>query len=102
MAKAYAETLVYWAGDGEFKAELAKSWEIDETAKTLTFYLQEGVTFHDGTPFNAEAVRANVQLLIDSQRLANGQYVDSIEVVDEYTFRYNLNSLFTSQMMLRV
>jgi len=100
MAKAYAETLVYWAGDGEFKPELAKSWEIDETAKTLTFHLQEGVTFHDGTPFNAEAVRANVQLLIDSQRLANGQYVDSIEVVDEYTFRYNLNALFTPQMML--
>ena len=100
MAKAYAETLVYWAGDGEFKPELAKSWEIDTTAKTLTFQLQEGVTFHDGTPFNAEAVRANVQLLIDSQRLANGQYVDSIEVVDEYTFRYNLNALFTPQMML--
>lgn len=99
-AKAYAETLIYWAGDGEFKPELAKSWEIDEANLTLTFYLEEGVMFHDGTPFNAEAVRANVQLLIDSMRLANGQYVDSIEVVDEYTFRYNLNALFTPQMML--
>jgi peptide/nickel transport system substrate-binding protein len=99
-AKAYAETLIYWAGDGEFKPELAKSWEIDEDNLTLTFYLEEGVKFHDGTPFNAEAVKANVQLLIDSQRLANGQYVDSIEVVDEYTFRYNLNAMFTPQMML--
>jgi peptide/nickel transport system substrate-binding protein len=99
-AKAYAETLIYWAGDGEFKPELAKSWEIDEASKTLTFYLEEGIMFHDGTPFNAEAVRNNVQLLIDSKRLANGQYVDSIEVVDEYTFRYNLNAMFTPQMML--
>jgi peptide/nickel transport system substrate-binding protein len=100
MAKAYAETLIYWAGDGEFKPELAKSWDINDTNKTLTFYLQEGVTFHDGTPFNSQAVYDNVQLLIDSQRLANGQYVDSIEVVDEYTFRYNLNAVFTPQMML--
>ena len=100
LAKAYAETLVYYSGSGDFKPELAKSWEIDETNKTLTFYLEEGVKFHDGTPFNAEAVKWNVQNLIDSKRLANGQYVDSIEVVDEYTFRYNLNAVFTPSIML--
>ncbi len=100
MAKAYAETLVYYAGDGNFKPELAKSWVIDDANKTLTFTLEQGVKFHDGTPFNAEAVRKNVQLLIDSKRLANGQYVDSIEVVDEYNFRYNLNAVFTPSMML--
>jgi len=99
-AKAYAETLVYWAGNGEFKPELAKSWEFDEAAKTLTFHLQEGVTFHDGAPFNAEAVRWNVQLLIDNNRLANGQFVDSIEVVDEYTFRYHLNEWMSPPIML--
>ncbi len=100
MAKAYAETLVFWAGNGNFEPELAKDWEIDDVNKTLTFYLEEGVTFHDGTPFNAEAVKKNVDLLIESKRLANGQYVDSVEVVDEYTFRYNLNAIFTPSMML--
>lgn len=100
LAKAYAETLVYYSGSGDFKPELAKSWDIDDAGKTLTFHLQEGVKFHDGTPFNAEAVRWNVQNLIDSKRLANGQYVDSIEVVDEYTFRYHLNAMLTPSIML--
>jgi ABC-type transport system substrate-binding protein len=100
IAKSYAETLVYYSGSGDFKPELAKSWEIDEAKKTLTFHLERGVKFHDGTDFNAEAVRWNVQNLIDAKRLANGQYVDSIEVVDDYTFRYNLNAVFTPSIML--
>jgi peptide/nickel transport system substrate-binding protein len=100
ISKSYAETLVYYSGSGDFKPELAKSWDIDEVNKTLTFHLQEGVKFHDGTPFNAEAVRWNVQNLIDCKRLSNSQYVDSIEVVDEYTFRYNLNAVFTPSIML--
>ena len=99
-AKAYAETLVYWAGNGEFMPELAKSWDFDQVNKTLTFHLQEGVTFQDGTVFDAEAVRWNVQLLIDNKRLANGQFVDSIEVVDPLTFRYHLNGWMTPQIML--
>jgi peptide/nickel transport system substrate-binding protein len=100
LSKAYAETLVYYSGSGDFKPELAKSWDIDATNKTLTFHLQEGVKFHDGTDFNAEAVKWNVQNLIDSKRLANGQYVDSIEVVDNYTFRYKLNAMLTPPIML--
>jgi peptide/nickel transport system substrate-binding protein len=100
LAKAYAETLVYYSGTGDFKAELAKSWDFDTTAKTLTFHLQEGVKFHDGTPFNAEAVKWNVQNLINAKRLSNGQFVDSIEVVDQNTFRYHLNQMMTPSMML--
>jgi peptide/nickel transport system substrate-binding protein len=100
LAKAYAETLVYYSGTGDFKPELAKSWDIDTAKKTLTFHLQTGVKFHDGTPFNAEAVKWNVQNLIDAKRLSNAQYVDSIEAVDESTFRYNLNAVMTPSMML--
>ncbi|HSW57839.1 MAG TPA: ABC transporter substrate-binding protein, partial [Dehalococcoidales bacterium] len=99
-AKAYAETLVYWAGNGEFLPELATSWDLDQANKTVTFKLRQGVKFHDGTPFNAEAVRANVQLLIDNKRLSNGQFVTAIEAVDEYTFRYKLNGWMSPQLLL--
>jgi peptide/nickel transport system substrate-binding protein len=100
LAKAYAETLVYYSNSGDMKPELAKSWDIDTAKKTLTFHLQEGVKFQDDTDFNAEAVKWNVQNLIDAKRLSNAQYVDSIEVVDQYTFRYNLNATMTPSIML--
>ena len=54
------DRLVHFKFDSlEFTPGLATSWEFtDET--TLVFTLREGVTFHDGTPFNAEAVAYNV------------------------------------------
>ena len=54
------ETLVSLKpGTTELEPGLAKSWEISDDGLTYTFELQEGVTFHDGEPFNAEAVCTN-------------------------------------------
>jgi peptide/nickel transport system substrate-binding protein len=47
------------AGGTEIEPSLAKSWTSSEDAKSWTFELQTGVKFHDGTPFNAQAVCAN-------------------------------------------
>jgi peptide/nickel transport system substrate-binding protein len=75
---------------------LAKSWEISEDQLTWTFQLEEGVMFHDGTPFNAEAVvfaldrTTNQEFEYFDSALygASRQFTQAIEsyrAVDEYT-----------------
>src|SRR4051794_17422454 len=43
---------------------LAESWDISEDGRTYTFTLRRGVKFHDGTPFNAEAVKFNFDRML--------------------------------------
>jgi len=50
------ESLTIVAENGEVLPNLAKSWDISEDGLTYTFHLNEGVTFHDGTDFNADDV----------------------------------------------
>ena len=52
-------------GTLEVEPSLAESWEISDDALTYTFRLRQGVTFHDGTPFNAEAVKFNFERMLD-------------------------------------
>ena len=71
---------------------LATSWEADEDNMVWTFHLREGVTFHDGEPFNAEAVKAAIENTMEIGAGAAWIWapVDSIEAVDEYTVQFNL------------
>ena len=83
------ETLVRYV-DGEFVPCLAERWEFNEDSTELTFYLKQGVTFHDGMPFNAEAVKANFE---HQRKNPNAGFmrgistISEIEVVDEYTVK---------------
>ena len=52
------ETLIAVGKDGKFAPQLATEWQIAN--KTITFKLRQGVVFHDGTPFNAQAVVTNL------------------------------------------
>src|SRR5690606_7901451 len=54
------DRLVYSAPDGSLEPMLATDWAIAEDGSAIDMTLREGVTFHDGTPFNAEAVKANL------------------------------------------
>jgi len=51
------EPLVWMPNATDFKPGLADSWDISADGKEYTFHLKKGVTFHDGTPFNADAVK---------------------------------------------
>jgi peptide/nickel transport system substrate-binding protein len=52
-------------GTADLEPELAESWEPDESGLNWTFTLREGVMFHDGTEFNAEAACANFERMFD-------------------------------------
>lgn len=54
------ESLVENTEDG-IKPLLAEFWEISNDGKVYTFHLRKNVTFHDGEPFNAEAVKKNIE-----------------------------------------
>ena len=72
--------------------ELAVSWEQPDP-KTYVFKLAQGVKFHDGEPFNAEAVKFNMErmkTLPKSTRKSEILELASVDVVDEYTVKFNL------------
>ena len=51
--------------DMEIEPDLAKEWTVSEDSLTWTFQLEEGVKFHDGTDFNAEAVKTTFERALD-------------------------------------
>ena len=85
------ESLTRYDDNGELVPWLADSWESNADDLTITVKLHEGVTFHDGSPFNAEAMIWNWE-----QYTANGNnsldYVESYEAVDDYTIIVHLSS----------
>jgi peptide/nickel transport system substrate-binding protein len=84
----------------EIKPLLATSWEVSEDYKTYTFHLRKGVKFHDGTPFNAEAVKFSFDRITNLGKFASGAWnriadKNSVEVVDDYTVRIHLIKPYT-------
>jgi peptide/nickel transport system substrate-binding protein len=82
------DSLVGRDAGGRIVPELAESWRlVDDT--TWQFRLRRGVVFHDGEPFNAEAVRFTVQRVLDpeqkSPNRANLGEVARVDVVDDLT-----------------
>jgi len=89
------EPLVYQDLDNSYKGLLAESWTVSPDSKTITFKLRGGITFTDGSPFNAEAVKFTFERL---QRLGakspifeTFKNVTSMEAKDDLTFVMNMN-----------
>ncbi|QIA27373.1 ABC transporter substrate-binding protein [Thermaerobacter sp. PB12/4term] len=78
--------------------ELAESLpEVSEDGTVYTIKLRQGITFHDGTPFNADAVVFNLQRYLnpDSARYSELSAVDRVEKVDDYTVRIVLKQPYS-------
>jgi peptide/nickel transport system substrate-binding protein len=85
------DTLVTQDGNMELQPSLAESWEqIDDT--TWEFKLRQGITYHDGSTFNAEVVKANIDRILDPNVASPAAFmynmVTEVQVVDEYTVRF--------------
>lgn len=90
------ETLVKFDSEGNLQPSLATSWEYAEDGQSIVFSLREGVVFHDGTPFDAEAAAFNLRRVIDpdvnATRAPYVADVESIDIIDPLTIRVNLKS----------
>lgn len=92
--------------------QLATSWSISPDGLVYTFKLREGVKFHDGTPFNADAVVFNFKRIIDPSfefyferakplRTTPLRYLTDVRKVDDYTVELVLSQpwgLFLNQL----
>ncbi|WP_170298459.1 ABC transporter substrate-binding protein [Agromyces allii] len=83
------ETLLKRLPDGTIEPNLATEWTFGDGALSLTLKLRDDVVFHDGTPFDAEAVKTNIEYVKD---VVGGQFggplkagVKAVTVVDDTT-----------------
>ncbi|HEY6801066.1 MAG TPA: ABC transporter substrate-binding protein [Agromyces sp.] len=97
LAGQFLESLVSRDASGEIIPWLAESWEVSEDGLAWDFTLRDAVTFTDGTPLDAEAVKVNVEHLKDPATQSSTGYlalgkVASVEVVSEQVARFVLNA----------
>ena len=88
------ETLIAFDEEMEIIPKLAKDWkQVDDL--TWEFYLQEGVSFHDGEAFNAEAVKVTFDRLLDpatsSPQRDKVSMINEVKAIDEYTVQLILD-----------
>ncbi len=87
------EGLTHWDSVSKtVKPLLATSWSVSEDVMHWTFHLREGVKFHCGHKFNASTVKYSIERNIEGGKGASYIWacVDNIEILDEYTVRFNL------------
>jgi peptide/nickel transport system substrate-binding protein len=99
------DRLVEQDGDQSYHPHLATSWKESADGMEWVFTLKEGVTFHDGTPFNAQTVADWIPDFKDTENAYLTAAIASVEVVDDLTVKfvmdrpepnllYNLGSAF--------
>jgi len=94
------ETLVLFDHDMNLQPGLAESWEVSKDGLVYTFHLRQGVKFHDGTDFNAAAVKFVFDRSLGLIGGKKNRYIKllgplkAVEVVDDYTVKMILDKTF--------
>jgi peptide/nickel transport system substrate-binding protein len=86
-------TLVTLNENLEFVPDLAESWELQERGKIYLFHLRRGVKFHDGTDFDAAAVKWNLDRIMADEKAPAHRFfanVESSEVLDAHTVKITM------------
>ncbi|MGI8689998.1 MAG: ABC transporter substrate-binding protein [Thermomicrobiales bacterium] len=90
------DSLVAIDKDLKIIPSLAESWQTPDP-KTYIFKLRQGVKYHDGTDFNADSVKWNIERYLTDKNSRRGPEIGSIqtvEVMDPYTVKFNLKAVF--------
>ena len=104
----YAQSMVYeplvrYTDKGTLEPWLATRWTVSPDGKSYTFTLREGVTFSDGSPFNAAAAKANLDaVLANSKRHQWMELVSTlqgVEATDEHTLVLRLKHPYYPTLM---
>lgn len=91
------DPLIYKGLNKDYLPGLAKEWSVSEDGLTWTFVLRDDVTFHDGTPFNAQAMVQTFERAIAPETASPiagsllGQ-VEKFDVIDDYSFSITLKA----------
>jgi len=106
VSKAIYQTLVKYSTEDEtIQPCLASSWQANKQGKEWIFHLREGIRFHDGAPFNADAVIFSFERQLNPNhpyyeekcfygRYLFGRIIDKLQAVDEYTVKFTLKSTY--------
>ncbi|BDH63031.1 peptide ABC transporter substrate-binding protein [Lysinibacillus sp. PLM2] len=92
----YERLVDYDGATTNIKPGLAKEWKVSEDGKTWTFYLEDGHLFSDGTPVDAEAVKASFErtLAVDNGPAGVFSMISEIKVEDPLTVTFVLSETF--------
>lgn len=94
----FYETLVEMTPEGDLVAGLATEWEVSPDATLFTLTIRQGVTFHDGEPLNAQAVKVNFDRRLDPNAGTEMMFlvaeIEEVNVVGEYTVEIRTRAPF--------
>jgi peptide/nickel transport system substrate-binding protein len=100
IANIYEGLVKFKPGTVEVEPCLATGWEISPDGLRWIFKLRSGVTFHDGTPFNADTVKLSIDRQLNKKETRNTAalflgMIESVQVIDQLTVCFHLRFPYT-------